>query len=44
MWLGVVHGLERLGVERVYAAPLVLGEPGAAAAAGRLQQSGAGRR
>ena len=26
--VGVAHGLERLGVERVYAAPLVLGEPG----------------
>ena len=26
--VGVVHGLEQLGVERVYAAPLVLGEPG----------------
>ena len=26
--VGVVHGLEKLGVERVYAAPLVLGEPG----------------
>ena len=26
--VGVIHGLERLGVERVYAAPLVLGEPG----------------
>ena len=25
--VGVVHGLEQLGVERVYAAPLVLGEP-----------------
>ncbi len=26
--VGVVHGLEMLGVDRVYAAPLVLGEPG----------------
>lgn len=26
--VGVVHGLEQLGVGRVYAAPLVLGEPG----------------
>ena len=26
--VGVVHGLERLGIERVYASPLVLGEPG----------------
>ena len=26
--VGVAHGLEKLGVERVYAAPLVLGEPG----------------
>lgn len=26
--VGVVHGLEHLGVERVYASPLVLGEPG----------------
>ena len=26
--VGVVHGLEQLGVERVYASPLVLGEPG----------------
>ena len=26
--VGVVHGLERLGVQRIYAAPLVLGEPG----------------
>ncbi len=26
--VGVAHGLEQLGVERVYAAPLVLGEPG----------------
>ena len=25
---GVVHGLEQLGVERIYASPLVLGEPG----------------
>ena len=26
--VGVVHGLECLGIERVYASPLVLGEPG----------------
>ena len=26
--VGVVHGLERLGVQRIYAAPLMLGEPG----------------
>ena len=26
--VGVSHGLEKLGAERVYAAPLVLGEPG----------------
>lgn len=26
--VGVIQGLERLGVERVYASPLVLGEPG----------------
>ena len=26
--VGVVHGLEQLGVERVYASPLILGEPG----------------
>ena len=26
--VGVVHGLEQLGVERIHASPLVLGEPG----------------
>ena len=40
--VGVVHGLEQLGVERVYASPLVLGRARRTAATGRLQQPRAG--
>ena len=40
--VGVVHGLEQLGIQRVYASPLVLGEATRPAPIRRLQQSRSG--